>query len=119
MSQLPVDCLNDIFEYLKEDKVTLHSCLLVNRLWCEVSVGILWTSIRNYRTLIACLPKDSKENLCNTGIITSNLASNHPIFNYASFCKFLSINNVNSRIEQFLKNQQSIPPQSFNDNLCI
>ena len=29
MSQLPADCLNDIFEYLKEDEVTLHSCLLV------------------------------------------------------------------------------------------
>ena len=28
MSQLPADCLNDIFEYLKEDEVTLHSCLL-------------------------------------------------------------------------------------------
>jgi hypothetical protein len=90
MSQFPADCLNDIFEYLKEDEVTLHSCLLVNRLWCEISVGIFWTSIRNYSTLIACLPKDSKVILCNAGIITSNLASKHPIFNYASFCKFLS-----------------------------
>ena len=28
MSQLPGDCLNDIFEYFVEDKVTLYSCLL-------------------------------------------------------------------------------------------
>ena len=41
MPQLPVDCLNEIFEYLEDDKVTLQSCLLVNRFWCEISVRIL------------------------------------------------------------------------------
>ena len=45
---LPADCLNEIFENLEDDKVTLHSCLLVNRLWCEVSVRILWRNIWNY-----------------------------------------------------------------------
>ncbi len=58
--QLPADCLNDIFEYL-EDKVDLRSCLLVNRLWCKVSVRILWASIQNYNTLITCLSDESKE----------------------------------------------------------
>jgi hypothetical protein len=29
MSQLPVDCLNDILEYLKDDMI---SCILVNHL---------------------------------------------------------------------------------------
>ncbi|PKB98975.1 hypothetical protein RhiirA5_430490 [Rhizophagus irregularis] len=38
MSQLPADCLNEIIEYLKDDKIILCSCLLVNRLWCETSV---------------------------------------------------------------------------------
>jgi hypothetical protein len=117
MSQLPVNCLNEIFECLEEDRVTLHSCLLVNRLWCEVSVGILWRSIRNYDTLIACLPNESKEILCKDGIITSTLTSKPPMFNYASFCKMLSINEVNDGIEKLLenqrsaKNQQSIPSQ--------
>src|SRR5947207_265809 len=71
MSQLPADCLNEIFEYLEEDVVTLRSCLLVNRLWCEVSVGFLWRNIRNYNTLIACLPNESKEILYKGGINTS------------------------------------------------
>ena len=53
MSKLPADCLNGVFEYLEEDEATLRSCLLVNRLWCEVSVRILWRSIKNYNTLIA------------------------------------------------------------------
>ena len=39
--QLSVDCLNEIFEYLEEDKITLHSCLLVSRLYCEIAVRIL------------------------------------------------------------------------------
>jgi hypothetical protein len=41
MSQLPADCLNEIFENLENEILTLHSCLLVNRLWCEVSIRIL------------------------------------------------------------------------------
>src|SRR3954451_22304977 len=71
MSEFPADCLNEIFEYLEKDKVTLRSYLLVNRLWCEASVRILWRNIRNYSTLIACLPNESKEILYKNGIITS------------------------------------------------
>src|SRR2546421_2218755 len=101
MPQLPADCLNEIFEYLEKDKVTLRSCLLVNRLWCEVSVRILWREIRNYNTLIACLPNESKEILSKSGVASSILASKPPMFNYASFCKILET-------DKFLENQQSI-----------
>src|SRR3954453_9546744 len=107
MSKLPADCLNEIFNYLEYDKVTLYSCLLVNRLWCDISVRILWRRIRNYNTLIACLPNDLKEILYKNGIITSTSASKPPMFNYASFCKVLSISQVNHEIKQLL-NQQYI-----------
>ncbi|PKC15036.1 hypothetical protein RhiirA5_408713 [Rhizophagus irregularis] len=93
ISTLPIDCLNQIFECLEEDKVTLHSCLLVNRLWCRISVEILWRNIREFekiRTLIACLPNESKDFLLNNGV-TSIPISKPPLFNYASFCKVLSI----------------------------
>src|ERR1043166_6170031 len=107
MSQLIVDCLEEIFEYLEDDKVTLRSCLLVNRFWCEVPVGILWRRIRNCGTLIACLPNESKEILSKNGITTSTFAA--PTFNYASFCKVLSIDEANDEIGKFLnKNKQSI-----------
>src|SRR2546425_10202534 len=105
MSNLPADCLNEIFEYLEEDKVTLRSCLLVNRLWCEVSVSILWRSIRNYNTLIACLnflSNELKETLYKNGIITST----PPMFNYPSFCKVLSVNQVKNEIGQLLNSRQ-------------
>src|SRR5947199_405658 len=114
MSQLPADCLNEIFKYLEHDKVTLHSCLLVNRLWCDVSVRILWRNIWNYNTLIACLPNSSKEILYKNGIIISTLTSKSPIFNYAVFCMVLSINQVNYEVERLLENQQS-----QNLNYCI
>ncbi|PKY37566.1 hypothetical protein RhiirA4_438763 [Rhizophagus irregularis] len=47
--QLPTDCLNEIFEYLEEDKITLRSCLLVNRLWCEIAVRILWRNVWSFQ----------------------------------------------------------------------
>src|SRR5947199_376445 len=46
---LPDDCLNEIFEILEDDKLTLHSCLLVNRLWCKISVRILWRNIWSFK----------------------------------------------------------------------
>ena len=76
MSQLSADCLNEIFEYLEDDKFTLYSCILVNRLWCKVSVRIFWRnvcdySVSNFSTLIACLPNESKKILYENGIIIS------------------------------------------------
>ena len=108
---LPDDCLNEIFEILEDDKPTLHSCLLVNRLWCKISVRILWRNIwsfkytvtRNRRvalailsTLISCLPNESKKLLH----IISTPISKPPLFNYASFCKILSINEIGRIINE-------------------
>src|SRR5436853_3968562 len=101
---MSADCLNEIFEYLEEDKVTLRSCLLVNRLCCAISVRILWRSVRNFSTLIVCLPNESKEILYNNGVIASTLDSKSPMFNYATFCKVLSIKEVNNEIIKLLKN---------------
>jgi hypothetical protein len=110
--RLPIDCLNEIFECLEDDKITLYSCLLVNQFWCEISVRILW---RNYlglnnkqrlkilHTLISCLPKDSKELICeNENII---LVPNLPLFNYPSFCKVLSIGEIIIMIKFLLEGQ--------------
>src|SRR5437764_11295756 len=94
MSQLPADCLGEIFECLEKDKVTLHSCLLVNRLWCEVSVRILWKSVWNYDTLIACLPNESKKILRINRINVPTPTSKLPLFNYIEFIKILEIDNV-------------------------
>jgi hypothetical protein len=36
MSNLNRDILYLIFKQFKDDKVILHSCLLVNKTWCEI-----------------------------------------------------------------------------------
>src|ERR1043165_1594476 len=118
MSQLSADCLNEIFEYLEKDKITLRSCLLVNRIWCEVSVRILWREIRNYHTLIACLPDALKEILSKNGIITSD-SRPPPMFNYASFCKVLSVNQVTFNVRKFIESQQSSSFQNLSDITSI
>src|SRR6266540_1964782 len=101
---LHADCLNDIFEYLENDKVTLHSCLLVNRLWCETSVSILWKNIWGLKRsvsrsqilsiLVACLPDESKALLRKNEIFITTPTSKPPLFNYVSFCKVLSIHEI-------------------------
>ena len=76
------------FEYLEKDKATLRSCLLlVNRLWYEVSVRILWRNIWSFKytvihqhrskvasailsaLIIAYLPNESKELLYKNKIL--------------------------------------------------
>ena len=109
--QLPPECLNEIFEYLEDDKDTLHSCLLVDRLWCKIAVRILWRNVWNFQysvlsykefrrhvplaiigTLISCLPDESKELLQKNEIYIST-SLKPPLFNYTAFCKVLSIND--------------------------
>jgi len=106
MSQLTSDCLNEIFEYLEDDRFTLYSCILVNRLWCESSVRIFWRDLWNYNTsnfstLIACLPIESQEFLNENGIIIST--SKALIFNYVSFCKVLLINRIHDMVGKLLR----------------
>src|ERR1051325_11211013 len=115
--QLPIDCINEIFKYLEKDRITLHSCLLVNRLWCKIFVRILWGNLLYFRcefradfryevslqilnTLLACLPKESKDLLQENGIFIST--SKPPLFNYASFCKALTIKIIGKMIGYFL-----------------
>ncbi|GBC03533.1 hypothetical protein RclHR1_05180010 [Rhizophagus clarus] len=118
--QLPADCLNEILDYLEKDKITLYSCLLVNRLWCEIAVRILWkdvlcSSIPRPKVvlsllspLIACLPDESKDLLYKNGIFFTTSNWKPPLFNYASYCKILSINKIDQMIQNaFLQNLNS------------
>src|SRR5215213_10731344 len=106
----PADCLNEVFENLKDDKITLHSCLLVSRLWCTISIRILWRDIWNLSrgfnvesilsTLISCLPVESKELLNKNEIFISTPTSKPPLFDYVAFCKVLSVNMISLIINE-------------------
>jgi hypothetical protein len=116
LQQLPVECLNDIFEYLEDDKITLYSCMLVNRLYCKIAVEILWRNVLDisigfkysyklhaslsiFNTLIAFLPKESKDFLHKNGIYFITSTQKLPLFNYPSFCSFISY----CRIERMIR----------------
>src|ERR1044072_8692193 len=105
---LPAECLGKILEILEDDNATLYSCLLVNRLLCKTSVRTLWKNVWNFEhsaprdhklrvasgilsTLVACLPNESRTLLRKNKIYISRPTSKKPLFNYAAFCKVLSI----------------------------
>ena len=118
--QLPTDCLIKIFEILEDNKTTLYSCLLVNRHWCKISVVILWRNVWNFErssdnrlripsvdaailsTLVTCLPSESKELLNKNEISISTPTSKPPLFNYAAFCKVLSIYKICETIDHIV-----------------
>src|SRR5581483_3335335 len=79
----------------------------------EIAVRIYWKNTRDYNeknfiTLIACLPNESKEILHNNEIDILTPTSKTPMFNYASFCKSLSTYNMYYYTRRLLcKNHQS------------
>ncbi|GES99126.1 hypothetical protein GLOIN_2v1681949 [Rhizophagus clarus] len=42
MVKLNIDVLYLILKNLKNDSISLYSCLLANRIWCEAAIPILW-----------------------------------------------------------------------------
>ena len=114
--QLPADCLNEIIEHLEQDKTSLGSCLLANRLLCKIAVRLLWRNVWNTKytsrqkyvplsilsTLTACLSNESKTLLRESGILIPTPTSKSPLFNYVSFIKILSLNRIESIVGDVL-----------------
>ncbi|GBB99583.1 hypothetical protein RclHR1_03570011 [Rhizophagus clarus] len=115
MGELNVDCLVLIFDELRTDKKSLHSCLFVNKKWCNTVVPILWKySLYNisdqveekiFNVILSCLPLSSKQLLFDNGIkLPSTILLNTPTFNYISFCKFPENEIIKKIIEMVLGN---------------
>lgn len=126
------DCLYEIFEHLKDeylegDVTSLHSCLLVNRLWCEVAVSILWRNIWSFKydssklvgILIACLPNKSKDLLHKNEIFIPTPTSKPPLFNYISFIKILPLFFIDRIVTNTLKAQPIKASQDLYHSKCL
>ncbi|PKC56105.1 hypothetical protein RhiirA1_542241 [Rhizophagus irregularis] len=103
-TELNSDCLNLIFDELIYDKKSLHSCLLVNKRWCNVVVPILWKKHawsdcvkylrevkmrRVFKTILSFLSSSSRLFLSDNEIsIPPIIPETTPTFNYISFCNF-------------------------------
>ncbi|PKK64354.1 hypothetical protein RhiirC2_787621 [Rhizophagus irregularis] len=107
----------EIIKYFQNDFLTLHSCILVNRLWCRLATPLLWENpfsihTENYNYIeiyLQYLNDDFKAKLKEYNIIINSLPSN-TLFNYSSFLKYLNISKFISSVINWLEatNETSI-----------
>src|SRR4051794_28410303 len=125
MSQFNKDILYLTFEELQNDSKSLFSCLMVNRIWCETVIPILWKNPWHYSInysnkshlfiiFISCLPNDIKEFLTSIGIQLPSISYQPLLFDYLSFCRSINSNimydiistGASSDYDQFLLHQE-------------
>src|SRR5438034_4068147 len=127
MSKLNRDVLYFIFESFQDDKKTLHTCLLINKTWCEIIVPILWRNPWKFlkkekekmlfNIIISHLSDELKNNLkiqSNNNNILIN-SYKRPLFNYIRFCRHLNLkylDDMNDTIKEEFK--ISIENEIFN-----
>src|ERR1700743_254850 len=106
MSQLNKDILFLIFEELHDDSKSLFSCLMVNRLWCETVIPVLWKNPwcydinynnKNslYSIITSYLTDDVKEFLIRQEILLPSILHQSLLFDYLSFCRYFDIDTLN------------------------
>src|SRR4051812_16354027 len=95
-SKLYLEILQNIFKYHKDDIETLHSILLVNRLWARVVIEILWRNpfkfahIKIFQPKIYYVYKAYKELLNIYRHFIDDGVKKELLFDYPSFLKTLN-----------------------------
>ncbi|CAI2176223.1 8995_t:CDS:1 [Funneliformis geosporum] len=106
---LPELCLIKIFEELKNNFVSLYSCVLVNRHWCTLALPELWknpfdvindsnlkgvikANIRLLNTYISCLSEDTRKNFGLKSFTKS------PLFDYGIYLQYLHLKIIHKSI---------------------
>ncbi|CAB5182232.1 unnamed protein product [Rhizophagus irregularis] len=101
---------NEIIQCFHYDYKTLHSCILVNRLWCRLAIPLLWEdpfSIKlpkNYyfiETYLRNLNDDDKAKL-NEYVIHNELFPSNILFNYPRFIQRLDTYKICFSIEKWV-----------------
>jgi hypothetical protein len=129
MSKFSIDILFLIFEELQDNFPSLFSCLMVNRLWCEAVVPILWRNSLSYNIIvyrkrsrsclffiISCyLIDDIKEFITEQGIQLPSCSNQSLLFDYFTFCRSINIKVINSIISigSSLSHNQFFMQQEF------
>ncbi|CAB4464776.1 hypothetical protein RhiirA1_471693 [Rhizophagus irregularis] len=114
------DCLGEIFKCFPDDNNSLYHCMLVNRMWCESAVQILWkdplamlikktdalslydnnveteTEEREQALGLLCafinqLPEESRSLLIRNGVKLPKSNTKKPMFNYLEFINTFDI----------------------------
>ncbi|RIA80994.1 hypothetical protein C1645_837727 [Glomus cerebriforme] len=89
---------NEIIQHFRGDFSTLYSCILINRLWCRLTIPLLWENPfsnpnQNFHFIeiyLHYLNDDDKTKFNNHEIKINDFYSSDTLFNYPSFIKCLS-----------------------------
>ncbi|POG77015.1 uncharacterized protein OCT59_005933 [Rhizophagus irregularis] len=101
LGNLP-ELTEDIIQYFRDDISTLHSCILVNKFWCQITIPLLWKdpfSMKNPKNLhfieiyLQKINEKDKEQLNRCGI-NNNVFPSKTLFNYSYFIKLFIENEV-------------------------
>jgi hypothetical protein len=112
MSKFSKDILFLIFEELQDNSSSFFSCLMVNRLWCETVVPILWRNPWSYSGIvyrnrsrsclffiISCyLIDDIKGIITEQGNQLPSGTNQSLLFDYFTFCRSINANVIHSII---------------------
>ncbi|PKK68016.1 hypothetical protein RhiirC2_782803 [Rhizophagus irregularis] len=107
----------EVIKHFQNDFSTLHSCILVNRLWCRLAIPLLWENPFSFRTgnynFIGIYLHNLNDNLETklNNVIDNSLPSN-TLFNYPRFLKYLNIYNFISSVERYETAIRTSNPES-------
>ncbi|CAB4426513.1 unnamed protein product [Rhizophagus irregularis] len=98
-----------VIKYFQNDFSTLHSCILVNRLWCRLAIPLLWenpfsiptTKYKFIDIYFHNLNDEFKTKLNEYKVINNSLNSN-TLFNYPMFLKYLNMLKFISSVKSWL-----------------
>ncbi|PKY18153.1 hypothetical protein RhiirB3_430903 [Rhizophagus irregularis] len=98
----------EVIKYLQNDYSTLHSCVLVNRLWCRLAIPLLWENpfsipTENYNFIEIYLHNLNGElkTKFNEHEINENLLPSNTLFNYPSFIKYLDLLKISISVGEW------------------
>ncbi|GBB97799.1 hypothetical protein RclHR1_03070015 [Rhizophagus clarus] len=98
-------------QYFRYDYKTLHSCILVNRLWCRLAIPLLWEDPFKYKVSENChfieiilrnLNDDDKTKLNEYVIIDNDSFHSNTLFNYPSFIQHLITYRIFHSVEKWV-----------------
>ncbi|PKC59826.1 hypothetical protein RhiirA1_536333 [Rhizophagus irregularis] len=113
------ELIYEIIKYFRNDYSTLHSCILVNRLWCRLTIPLLWEdpfSILNgnynfieiylYNLNDYLKTKLNEYQIIDNLLTPSSSSNNNTLFNYPNFIKYLNICKIIPCIEGWLESNE-------------
>ncbi|GBB86053.1 hypothetical protein RclHR1_01250016 [Rhizophagus clarus] len=121
------ELINEVMQHFHCDYRTLHSCILVNRLWCRLAIPLLWENPfsikfpKNYRFIEIYLYNlnDEDKAKLNEYIIYNDLFPSNTLFNYSSFIQRLETHKIVNSIDIWVETVKTATTKVPNSDYFI